>query len=122
HQDVRLGATRSCGQIHETILEGVLLPRQALHEVATHHFAAVLHAEQGMAQRGPVTARQLAGEYAVARQQELGASLLALFRRERFLPGERAPAADRRQVGKQATRLAAARAAPGPRSLRRSPR
>src|SRR4030095_106276 len=83
-EDMRLGTTWTCGQVSKRILEGVLFPREPLHEVAADNLAAVLHAQQRVAQRGPVAPGELAADHAVAGQQELRASLLALLGGERL--------------------------------------
>src|SRR5207302_4603583 len=99
---------RRGGEVGQRVPERVLLAREALDEIAADDFAAVLHAQERVAQRRPVAARDLARHHAVPGQQQLGAGLLALLRRQRLLLRQRGPPADRRQMREHAARLAAA--------------
>ena len=78
-QHVGFGAPRRRVEVAERVGQRVLLARESVDEVAADHLAAVLHAQQRVAQRRPVAPRQLARDDAVARQEQLGARFVALL-------------------------------------------
>src|SRR6266571_5215113 len=101
---VRLGATRGRVELAERVGEGVLLAREAFHEVAAHDLAAVFHAEQRVAERGPVALGELSRDDAVAREQQPSARLLVVLGRETILLAQHAPAPDHRELAQDAAR------------------
>src|SRR3989449_1307449 len=105
---VRLGATRGRVELAERVGECVLLAREAFHEVAAHDLAAVFHAEQRMAERGPVALGELSRDDAVAREQQPSARLLVVLGRETILLAQHAPAPDHRELAEDAARHPAA--------------
>ena len=119
---MRLGTPRRRVEIAERLGQRVLLAREPGDEVAAHDLAAVLHAEQRVTERRPVALGELAGDEAVAGEQELGARFLALLRRESLVVSEHAPASDHRQPRQHAARLTSPPAALRPAVRRASGR
>src|SRR5207249_10999808 len=95
---------RSRVECRQRVREGVLRTREAFHEVAAHDLAAVLHAEQRVAERGPVALGELSRDDAVPGEQKSRARLLELLGRETLLIAERAPATDHRELAGSAVR------------------
>src|SRR3989454_1317167 len=120
-QHVRLRAPRRSVEVAERLGQRVLLARESLDEVAAYHLAAVLHAEQGVAERGPVAPGELARDDAVAREQELSARFVPLLGCKPLFVAERAPAADHGQACEHAAGLTSTPAA-GTRGLARPAR
>jgi len=89
-----------------------LLAGETFDEVAAHDLAAVLHPEQHVAQARPVAGRQLTRHDAVARQQEMSVSLVALLGAQALVLAERAPATEDGQVTQHPTRHAASWSTP----------
>src|SRR3989454_12760792 len=101
---VRLGAPRGRVEVGKGVREGVLLARKTFDEVAARDLAAVLHAEQGVAERGPVALGELACDDAVPGEQKARARLLVLLGRETVLVAEGAPPPDHRELAQHAAR------------------
>src|SRR3989442_172410 len=101
---VRLGAPRGRVEVGKGVREGVLLARKTLDEVAARDLAAVLHAEQGLAERGPVALGELARDDAVPGEQKARARLLVLLGRETVLVAKGAPPPDHRELAQHAAR------------------